>query len=67
MGKEQYSKLFKTLTPPAVAQVTVVAWVQSLTQELPYATGAAKKKKEKENKKALILEDLKAYCGSSDL
>ena len=31
----------------AVVQVTAAAWIQSLAQELPYATGAAIKKKKK--------------------
>ena len=31
--------------PTAVAQIAVVAWIQSLAWELPYAAGAAIKKK----------------------
>lgn len=41
-------------TVTAVAWVTHVAWVRTLAQELPHATGAAKKnpKNEKTNNKA---------------
>jgi len=38
-----------------VAQVTAVAWVQSLAQELPCATGPAKNKKTKNKQKIYIL------------
>ena len=35
----------------AAARVAAVAWVQSLAQELPHATGMAKKKKKKKKKR----------------
>ena len=38
----------------ASAQVTTVAQIQSLTQELPYAPGIAIKKKKKKKKAKLI-------------
>ena len=34
-----------------MAWVAAVAWVQSLAQELPHATGSDKKKKKKEKRK----------------
>ena len=34
-----------------VAQITAVAWIQSLAQELPFSGGAALNKKKKERKK----------------
>ena len=44
-----------------MAQVAAVAWMQSLTGELPYATGEAigKKKKKKKKKQRLWPEVLK--------
>ena len=33
-----------------VAQVSPVAWIRSLAQEVPYAMGVAKKKKRKEKR-----------------
>ena len=38
----------------AAAQVTAVAWIQSLIQELPYAAGAAKERKEGKRRKKTL-------------
>ena len=42
----------------SIAQIAAVAWIQSLAQELPYATGVAikigKKKKKKEKRKEIM-------------
>ena len=35
----------------SIAQIAAVAWIQSLAQELPYATGVAIKIKKKKKKK----------------
>ena len=40
----------------AAAQVATVAWVPSLAPEFPHATGIAKRKKKKRNKRIKALE-----------
>ena len=48
----------------AVAQVAVVAWVQSPAWKLPRAMGTAKKKKKKEVKLSLFTDDIIIYIGT---
>ena len=54
----------KNLT--AVAQVAAVAWIQSLSRELPYTFGAAMKKEKEKRKKGIQNDILRNTVSNSE-